>query len=323
MDEILVLVEHRKGQMRDITFEMLHLADGLSKDSGLKVTALCLGQQPQALSEGLRGACDRILVTDAPELGDFNADFYLAALEAVLEARHPLLTVIGHTAAGMDLAPALSARLSLPLVTDCVEARITAKRLEVLRQIYGGKINARLAMKPSDHYLLTVRPGIFAGERQPGKSTELESVPAPSWSTLRGRKFLGYLEPELEDLDIGDADILVSVGRGIGKPENIPIAQAFADRIGATLSCSRPVSDKGWLPKSRQVGTSGKTVRPKIYLALGISGAFQHQAGMKNSDTIIAVNKDPKAPIFNVAHFGVVADLFQVLPLLTEKFGKK
>lgn len=323
MDEILVLAEHRKGQVRDITFEMLNLADELSKDSGLKVTAFCPGHQSPALAEGLKGACDTILVMDAPELGDFNADCYLEALGAVLEARRPIMTLIGHTAAGMDLAPALSARLSLPLVTDCLEARLTDKRLEVLRQIYGGKINARLTMKPSDQYLLTVRPGSFAGERRQEKSTESEWVSRPSWSTLKGRKFLGYLEPELEDLDIGDADILVSIGRGIGKPENIPIAQAFADRIGATLSCSRPVSDKGWLPKSRQVGTSGKTVRPKVYIALGISGAFQHLAGMKNSDTIIGVNKDSKAPIFNVAQFGIVADLFQVLPLLTEKFEKK
>ncbi|MBA7710779.1 Electron transfer flavoprotein subunit alpha [subsurface metagenome] len=134
---------------------------------------------------------------------------------------------------------------------------------------------------------------------------------------------MDYLEAELEDVDIATADILVSIGRGIGKPENIPLVQEFADSIGATLSCSRPVADEEWLPKSRQVGTSGKTVRPKLYIALGISGAYQHQAGMKNADTIIAVNTDPRAPIFTITHYGIVEDMFQVLPLLTEKFAKK
>ena len=151
----------------------------------------------------------------------------------------------------------------------------------------------------------------------------METFPPPDWTNLKGRQFLKYLEAELGDVDIAAADILVSIGRGIGKKENIPIVQDFADLIGATLSCSRPVDDEEWLPKSRQVGTSGKTVRPKIYIALGISGAYQHQAGMKNADTIIAVNKDPKAPIFNVAHYGIVEDLFKVLPLLSEKFAKK
>jgi electron transfer flavoprotein alpha subunit len=223
----------------------------------------------------------------------------------------------------MDLAPAMAARLSLPLVTDCVEVNLTDGRLEVLRQIYGGKINAQLTMKSSDQYLISLRTGSFPAEQNQGKSGDIETTPVPAWTDLKGRRFLDYLEAELEDVDIAAASILVSVGRGIGKVENIPLAQDFADTIGATLSCSRPVSDKGWLPKGRQVGTSGKTVRSKIYIALGISGAFQHQAGMKNSDTIIAVNKDPKAPIFNVAHYGIVADMFQVIPLLTEIFRKK
>ena len=172
-------------------------------------------------------------------------------------------------------------------------------------------------------YLVTVRPGSFSSKMAEGKFATVIDLSPPVWDGLRGRRFIGYIEPEAEDVDISDADILVSIGRGIGKPENIPLAEAFAEAIGATLSCSRPVADKGWLPKSRQVGTSGKTVRPKVYIALGISGAFQHQAGMKNSETIIAVNKDPKAPIFKVAHYGIVGDIFQVLPILTEKFKAK
>ncbi|MBW1701858.1 MAG: electron transfer flavoprotein subunit alpha/FixB family protein [Deltaproteobacteria bacterium] len=323
MKEILVLAEHRRGELRDITFEMLSMANRLAGENDMTVTALFLGHEASDLSDGLKGACDSIVIMDDPKLANCNADPYLVAMELVLKERKPLLTLIGHTAAGMDLAPALATRLSLPLATDCLEVNLVEGRLEVIRQIYGGKINAYLTMKPFEQYLISIRPGSAAAEAEQGKSGATETVPVPSWENLKGRRFLDYLEAELEDIDIAVADILVSIGRGIGKPENIPVAQEFADAIGATLACSRPVADKEWLPKSRQVGTSGKTVNPKIYIALGISGAFQHQAGMKNANTIIAVNKDPRAPIFNVAHYGIVDDLFKVLPLLKEKFTKK
>jgi electron transfer flavoprotein alpha subunit len=322
MDEIMVLAEHRGGELRDVTFEMLTMANKLSKENDIAVTALFLGHEASDLSERLKGACDTILLMEDPELAHYNADQYLMAIETVIKNRNPIVTMIGHTAMGMDLAPAMAARLSLPLVTDCVAVNVVDKKLDVLRQIYGGKINAHLTMKPSDQYLITLRPGSFDAEVEQGKSADAQTVSAPSWTDLRGRQFLGYLEAKLEDVDIAAADILVSIGRGIGKPENIPIVQEFADSIGATLSCSRPVADEEWLPKSRQVGTSGKTVRPKIYIALGISGAYQHQAGMKNADTIIAVNTDPRAPIFTIAHYGIVEDMLKVLPLLTEKFAK-
>jgi electron transfer flavoprotein alpha subunit len=323
MDEIMVLAEHRGGELRDITFEMLTMANKLGKENDIAVTALFLGHEASGLSNRLKGACDTILLMEDPELAHYNADQYLMVIETVIKSRNPIVTMIGHTAMGMDLAPAMAARLSLPLVTDCVAVNVVDKKLDVLRQIYGGKINAHLTMKPSDQYLITLRPGSFDAEMEQGKSADAHTVPAPSWTALKGRQFLGYLEAELEDVDIAAADILVSIGRGIGKPENIPLVQDFADSIGATLSCSRPVADEEWLPKSRQVGTSGKTVRPKIYIAFGISGAYQHQAGMKNADTIIAVNTDPRAPIFTIADYGIVEDMFQVLPLLTEKFAKK
>jgi electron transfer flavoprotein alpha subunit len=323
MNEIIVLAEHRGGELRDITFEMLTKSNQLGKENDIIVTALFLGHEASDLSQRLKGACDTILVMEDPELAHYNAEQYLLALETVLKSRNPIITMIGHTAMGMDLAPAIAARLSLPLATDCIEVNIVNKKLEVLRQIYGGKINAHLTMKPSDQYLVTLRPGSFDAEAEQGKSADMQTVSVPSWKDLKRRQFLGYLEAELEDVDIAAADILVSIGRGIGKPENIPLVQDFADSIGATLSCSRPVADEEWLPKSRQVGTSGKTVRPKIYMAFGISGAYQHQAGMKNADTIIAVNTDPRAPIFTIAHYGIVEDMFKVLPLLTEKFANK
>lgn len=323
MDEILVLAEHRGGELRDITFEMLSAANRLGSEHGLTTAALLLGNEVSPLAEGLKQACDRVLIMEDPELAHYNADQYLVVTETVIRERNPLLTLIGHTALGIDLAPALATRLSLPLVTDCVEFTVEGKGLGALRQIYGGKINAQLTMKPSDQYLISVRPGSFGAEAQQGKSGELQAISAPAWTNLKGRRFLGYVEAELDDIDIAAADVLVSIGRGIGKPENIPLAQEFADAIGATMSCSRPVADEQWLPKSRQVGTSGKTVRPKVYIALGISGAYQHQVGMKNSDTIIAVNKDQLAPIFTIAHYGIVDDLLKVLPVLKEKFAKK
>jgi electron transfer flavoprotein alpha subunit len=191
----------------------------------------------------------------------------------------------------------------------------------VSRQQYGGKIDVRLTMRSTFGLLLTVRPGCLSAEPGQVAGTEIETVAAPPWPSPRRRRLLELVEAVTEDVDISAADILVAVGRGVGSEENLSAVQAFADAIGATLACSRPVADKGWLPKSRQVGTSGKVVRPKIYLALGISGAYQHAAGMRGAGTIIAVNTDPSAPIFDVAHYGIVADLFEVLPLLQERFG--
>ncbi|RLB42044.1 MAG: electron transfer flavoprotein subunit alpha/FixB family protein [Deltaproteobacteria bacterium] len=323
MNDILVVAEHRKGELRDITFEMLALAKRLAREQGGAVTTVLLGEEILALQEELSSLTDKILVVEDPLLGNYNADPYLVVLKELISRDTPYITLLGHTAMGMDLAPPLSARTGIPLVTDCIDVMIEESHLSVQRQVYGGKVNAHLQLKPAEQYILTIRPGSFTYQEEWDSSATVTKLPAPSWDALRGRRFIGYLEPEAEDVDISEADILVSIGRGIGKPENIAVAEAFAEAIGATLSCSRPVADKGWLPKSRQVGTSGKTVRPKVYIALGISGAFQHQAGMKNSGTIIAVNKDPKAPIFKVAHYGIVADLFQVLPVLTEKFKKQ
>ena len=321
MEEILVLAEHRKGMLRDITFEMLNFANALASQNRMKVSVLLLGEDNAAMAERLENFCDNLLLLDFPEVANYSPDPYLQVLEKVVQERKSSLILMGHTAAGMDLAPPLAARLGLPLVSDCLDVSLRNEHLEVLRQIYGGKINAKLRLKPFDQYLCTLRPGCFSASVNREGSADKVMVEPPHWSEFR-RRFVEYVEAELADVDITAADILVSVGRGIGKPENISLVEEFADAIGATLSCSRPVADKGWLPKSRQVGTSGKTVRPKVYIALGISGAFQHQAGMKNAETIIAVNKDVKAPIFNVAHYGIVGDLFQVIPVLKEKFAR-
>ena len=213
----------------------------------------------------------------------------------------------------MDLAPLHAEALGLPLVTDCTALSLEGGALRAVRQVYGGKVVEDLLLRAAPHVVATLRPGGKA-EPTPGAG-DVVALPVPN-PRARRRRLLRHVEAELADLDIADAEFLVSVGRGVGKPERIEAIQAFADAIGATLSCSRPVADKGWLPKSRQVGTSGRTVRPRVYLALGISGAYQHVAGMRQADTIIAVNTDPDAPIFDVAHYGIVEDLFRVLPVL-------
>lgn len=319
MSEILVLAEHRQGVLRDVTFEMLGLARGLAREAGWTVSALVLGAEPGEPAAKLATLADRVLLVQDGELGDYDAECYLPAVQSVLARRRPALILVGHTAQGMDLAPALGARLGLPLVTDCLALRRAADGFVAVRQIYGGKLNAELTLKPAASVLATVRPGCFPGAPQADRSAEQEALAAPTWEGRRARRLLGYAGATAEDVDVAAADILVSVGRGVGKPENMSAVQAFADAIGATLCCSRPVADKGWLPKSRQVGTSGKVVRPKLYLAFGISGAYQHVAGMRNAETIIAVNRDPAAPIFEVAHYGIVGDMFEVLPQLQQR----
>ncbi len=322
MPGILVLVEGRKGEIRDISFEMLNLANRIAKQEDLSVHALLLESEEKGFLDKLTSLCNKIIKISAPSLRDYSPEPYIKAISNAVEVVSPDIIMIGHTSLGMDLGPALSEALSIPLITDCIDVRFKDNRLYASRQIYGGKIHSELLIKAHNKYIVTIRPGTFEPVYELGMSADIMEIQMPEWDVPAKRRFLEYIEERIDDIDINSADILVSIGRGIGKPENIPVVQRFADEIGALLSCSRPVADKGWLPKSRQVGTSGKIVKPKIYIALGISGAFQHQVGMKNSKTIIAVNKDPKAPIFNIAHYGVVADMFQVLPVLEEKLKK-
>jgi electron transfer flavoprotein alpha subunit len=227
--------------------------------------------------------------------------------------------MIGHTATGMDFAPSLAAHLKMPLATDCIGIDLQGETFSLTRQLYGGKVNAAVSFLKKGPCMVTVRSGAFSVLETPFLAGEIVTLPSPLTDEGLARRFLQYMEAAVGEVDITQADILVSVGRGIKEAENIPIVKELADAIGGTLSCSRPVVDKKWLPKDRQVGTSGKTVKPKVYIAIGISGAFQHIAGMKGAGTVIAINKDPKAPIFGVAQYGIVADLFKIVPVLKEK----
>jgi electron transfer flavoprotein alpha subunit len=260
-----------------------------------------------------------VFLIEDERLEAFNSETYEKVLIQLITERKPSLTLISHTAMGMDFAPSLATRLKMPLATDCIGIDVAGETFSLTRQLYAGKVNAAVSFLKEGPYMITVRSGAFPVLEKEPLPGEIVSVPSPLTDEGLAKRFLQYVEAVVGEVDITQADILVSVGRGIKDAENIPIVKELADALGGALACSRPVVDKKWLPKDRQVGTSGKTVKPKVYIAIGISGAFQHVAGMKNAGTIIAVNKDPKAPIFSVARYGIVADLFKIVPVLKDK----
>lgn len=318
MNEILVLAEHRRGELRDITLEMLGKARALGGASGSSVTALLLGSGVGGFAGTLKDHADLVLVRDHGGLTSFNSAVYQPVLAEVVRQRKPGLVMIGHTAFGVDLAPSLAVELGLPLASDCIDLSYDSGSFGATRQIYQGKINATVSFGNAPTVLVTVRASAFPVEAasRGGTVTELDTA-VPDEPVIR--KFLEYVEAAAGDVDITKADVIVSIGRGVRERENVAMIEELAGMLGGVVACSRPVVDAGWLGKDRQVGSSGKTVKPKLYLAIGISGQFQHLSGMKSADMVIAINKDPKAPIFSAADYGIVGDLFKVVPALKER----
>jgi electron transfer flavoprotein alpha subunit len=319
MKEIIVVAEHRRGELRDVTWEMVSKGRQLAESIGAEVGVALLGKGVDQIGQALKPKAHRVLLVEDERLEAYNSETYEKVLIQLLTERKPLLTLIGHTAMGMDFAPGLAAHLKMPLATDCIGIDPAGDSFSLTRQLYGGKINATVSFLKKGPYVVTVRSGAFPPIEKGALPGEVVSLPSPLTDEGLARRFIQYVEAAVGEVDITQADILVSIGRGIKEADNIPLVKEFADAIGGTLSCSRPVVDKKWLPKDRQVGTSGKTVKPKVYIAIGISGAFQHVAGMKGAGTVIAINKDPKAPIFGVATYGIVADLFKIVPVLKDK----
>lgn len=319
MGEIFVLAEHRRGEIRDITFEMLTKGRELAEKTNMELTAVILGKDIKEHAKTLSEYAKKVLLIEDPKLENFNSDAYQKALSHLIKERKPLLTMIGHTSYGIELAPSLAVSLDIPLATDCIDIKFENEALTVTRQMYGGKVNVEAVLRKAESYLVTVRQAAFQAKKEEPMNGEIIEVPSPIAEETPRKRFVEYVPPPPGGVDITAADVIVAIGRGIKDESNIPIAEELAKTLGGVLACSRPVIDKGWLPSDRQVGTSGKTVKPKLYIALGISGAFQHVLGMKNSDLIIAVNKDPNAPIFSVADYGIVDDLFKVVPVLTNK----
>jgi electron transfer flavoprotein alpha subunit len=319
MGEIFILVEHRQGKIRDITHEMLAAGEKLASQQGGSSTAILLGHHVKHFAEELATKASKVLVVEDGQLEHFNSILYQKVLSSIIAKYQPDLTLIGHTAFGMDLAPSLSVEMGFPLVTDCIGLSFEGNRLKAVRSIYGGKVNANVSLRESKGYVATIRPGVFSPGAPGEKKAGIVMETSPLQGTIDAKKFIEYIEAPITGEDITQAEIIVSVGQGIGGPEHIPMIEEVAKSLGGVLACSRPVVDRNWLPKERQVGISGKTVKPKVYIAIGISGAFQHLTAIRGSETIIAINKDPRAPIFGVADYGIVDDFQNVIPILKEK----
>lgn len=318
MERIFVLAEHRKGELRDITLEMLTKGKELAEATGAKLDAVLLTNEAGNFDSLLSRYANRVLVVKDKRLENFNASIYQKALISLITEHKPSLILIGHTGLGMDLAPSLAMELDLPLATDCTDLKVKDGNLFAIREMYGGKINARISFRGDKGYIATIRQGIFSPKETALKG-EVVSVASPLTEEAEEKKFLGYVEAAVGDVDITQADIVIGVGRGIKEEKNIPLANDLALALGGVVAGSRPVIDSGWLPKDRQVGQSGKTVKPKLYLAVGISGSFQHISGIRGSKLIVAINKDAGAPIFSVANYGIVNDLFKIVPVLKDK----
>lgn len=320
MTQIFVLTEHRQGQIRDITYEMLTKAHEIARKINAESTAVILGKEVKEKAKPLTEYAEKVLVVEDSKLENFNSDTYQKVLSILIMEYKPLLTLIGHTSYGVELAPRLAAALNIPLATDLIDLTFEGDTFSITRQMYGGKVNVKATLRKSESYMATIRQAAFTAQKpaQPLNGQIIEkSIPLAEEAATK--RFIEYVLPPPGGVDITAAEKLVGVGRGIKDQANIPMMEDFAKTLGAVLACSRPIIDKGWLPSDRQVGSSGKTVKPKLYLAVGISGAFQHVLGMKSSDLIIAINKDPKAPIFNFADYGVVEDLFKIVPSLKNK----
>jgi electron transfer flavoprotein alpha subunit len=314
--DIYVVIEHLRGQVADISYVILAAAHALTQGTGGNVVAVLLGHDAQGLADGLNA--DGVLYIDHKSLADFTSDAYQQALASLIDKNSPRAVLLGHTSVGTDVAGGLSVRLELPLVSQCRTVRAENGTLKFVSQICGGKIMAEGDL-PDETVLVTMMPGGFKPEQ--GQSTqppEMARAEIPELEELR-ISLTQYVEPPAGDVDISREPILIAAGRGIQRQNNLELVEELAEAMSGVVCASRPVVDQGWLPTTRMVGKSGKTVKPTIYLALGISGAPEHAEGMVSSETIIAINTDPAAPIFDVVKHGAAIDLLDLLPALTEK----
>jgi len=311
--DIFVVIEHLQGQVAEISYVMLAAGRVLAQGTGGDVVAVLLGHNAQDLARHL--AASRVMYVDHPTLAEFTSDAYQKVLTSLISENMPRAVLLGSTSIGTDVASGLSAHLGLPLVSSCrnisADGRITC-------QICGGKIMAESNLANTTT-LVTMIPGGYRPEEGQSTQPPIETrVTAPPLEDLRVT-LTRYIKPKAGDVDISREPILVSVGRGIQTQDNIELAQELAGVLGGVVCASRPVVDQGWLPTTRLVGKSGQKVKPKLYLAMGISGAPEHVEGMADSELIIAINTDPTAPIFDVAKYGTTIDLLDLATVLTEQ----
>ncbi len=316
VSDVLAVAEHRRGDLRDVSYEVITAGRQLADATGGDLHLAVISGDVDGFAEKLnREGVDEIHTVDYGE--EFNHDVYVQAIEALCDDLDPAVLLMPNSVNGLDYAPAVANALSLPLVTDAIGFEWNG-RLTATREMYNSKVETTIEVD-AGRVAVTIRGGEWPGAEGTGDA-DVSAFDVEIDEDALGSRVTGFEEASLGDVDISEADVLVSVGRGIEEEENIDLVRELADALDATLSASRPIVDNGWLPKNRQVGQSGKVVTPKVYLAIGISGAVQHVAGMKGAETIVAINTDPNAPIFDIADYGIVGDLFDVVPELIDEF---
>jgi electron transfer flavoprotein alpha subunit len=324
-DHILVFAEHQAGKLTRPTWEALAAGQHLAKELGTAVSAVLLGHNLAALGAELAGvAVEEILTIDSTLLAEYTADGYSLALRAVVEQQSPRFVVFSHTYQVRDFAPKLAASLDRGLVSDCLGYRNEAGKLVFVRQVFQGKYSADVEFAGEPPYFVSFQAAAFREDSLAWGDSAARITPVAvelAADSIRAKPGERFREAK-QAVDLTQAKIIVAVGRGIKAPEHLELAQKLADALGAEIGASRPICDNGWLPMDRQIGSSGQTVAPKLYVALGISGAIQHMVGMKGSHTVVAINKDKEAPIFEVATYGIIGDLFEIVPPLVEEIKK-
>lgn len=320
---VLAILEQREGQWNKMSFETLAAAQQLAKELGATASAAVVGKGVGALANELASKqLEKVYAVEHDLLKDYTPDAYAAALRQLVEAAQPALVLFPHTYQVRDFLPKLATRLDRVAVSDVVGHRVENGKPVFVRQLFQGKVNVDIRFAADGPNFASLQAGAYRADLVAEGTARVEAFPPQLAAGQIRTKPLELFRESARAVDLGAAEIIVSVGRGIKEAENIPIVQKLADALGAELAASRPICDAGWLPMERQVGSSGQTVAPKLYLAVGISGAIQHLVGMKGSRTVVAINKDPNAPIFEIADYAIVGDLFQVVPELTAAVEK-
>ena len=319
---ILVFIEHKAGVANKSSFEAIAAAQSLGAELHQPVSAVVLGADTTGLTTEIATfALEKVIYARNPKLADYTPDAYAEAMERVVRQVDPALVLMTHTYLVRDFAPKLAARFGKGLISDCIRAKTDGGKVGFTRRIFLGKLDADVVSDGAAPVFATFQTGAY----RPDQATKAEGALIETIEVEVGDVRMVPDAPFQEvkqAVDLTKADIIVAVGRGIKSKDNLVLAEKLAEALGGDLAASRPICDAEWLPIDRQIGSSGQTVAPKLYVALGISGAIQHLVGMKNSGTIVAINKDPEAPIFDIADYGIVGDLFEAVPVLTEEIKK-